>query len=249
MPTGTSPVDEALENQRALELDSLKSTRPIHADVQTPAEIDEVFDAITYEKGAAVVRMIEGYVGADTFRRGVNAYLEAHAYGNATSEDFWTAIAGDVGQAGRAHPADVRQPARRSAARRRRSSCAGDRTAVTLKQQRFFARVDGAGWPSVGRAMADRPSAQGGRAGGRADHVDVLSECVQNDHPRRQRCAPWVFANAGARGYFRTAYSPAMLRAIAPHVATRADARPSGCRSSTTSGRWCARAATPSPTT
>ena len=62
-------------------------------------------------------------------------------------------------------------------------------------------------------------------------------------------CAPWVFANAGAHGYYRTAYPPEMLRAMAPRVETRSDARPSGCRCSTTSGRWCAPAATPPATT
>src|SRR6185312_11955017 len=56
------PVDAQLENQTALALDSLQATRPIHADVTTPAQIDEAFDAIAYQKGAAVLRMIESYV-------------------------------------------------------------------------------------------------------------------------------------------------------------------------------------------
>src|SRR4029077_14896860 len=55
--------DEAQENQQALVLDSLTTTRPIHVDVTTPAQIDEAFDAITYQKGAAVLRMIDSYVG------------------------------------------------------------------------------------------------------------------------------------------------------------------------------------------
>jgi len=66
-------VDEAEENRTALGLDSLKSTRPIHSDVSTPAQIDEAFDAIAYQKGAAVLRMVEHYVGAETFKKGVNA--------------------------------------------------------------------------------------------------------------------------------------------------------------------------------
>ena len=92
-PEWNIPVDDAAEAQRALNLDALRSTHPIHARVETPAEIEESFDTITYEKGAAVLRMIEHYVGAEAFRNGVNAYLRAHAYGNATSEDFWTALA------------------------------------------------------------------------------------------------------------------------------------------------------------
>ena len=70
-----------------------------------------MFDAITYQKGAAVLRMIESYVGADTFRRGVNAYLEAHAYKNATSEDFSKALSATSGKpVERILPTFVNQP-------------------------------------------------------------------------------------------------------------------------------------------
>ncbi|HEV3142232.1 MAG TPA: M1 family metallopeptidase, partial [Vicinamibacterales bacterium] len=91
-------VDEARENRAALGLDSLRTTRPIHADVETPAQIDEAFDAIAYEKSAAVLRMVESYVGGEPFRKGVNAYVQAHGYANATSEDFWKAIAASSGK-------------------------------------------------------------------------------------------------------------------------------------------------------
>src|SRR6185503_5167844 len=70
-PDWNVPVDEASENQTALNLDSLTSPRAIHSEADTPAQIDAAFDAIAYEKGAAVVRMIENYVGAETFRQGV----------------------------------------------------------------------------------------------------------------------------------------------------------------------------------
>src|SRR5262249_33774904 len=71
-PDWTIDVDEEQETQTAMSLDSLKSTRPIHSGVRTPAQIDEAFDAIAYQKGAAVLRMLESYVGADAFRKGVN---------------------------------------------------------------------------------------------------------------------------------------------------------------------------------
>jgi aminopeptidase N len=58
-------VDEARETRAALGLDSLRSTRPIHADADTPAQIDEAFDAIAYEKGASVLRMVASYLGAE----------------------------------------------------------------------------------------------------------------------------------------------------------------------------------------
>ena len=98
-PEWNIDVDEALENQTALGLDCAEvDARRFTRDVETPAQIDEAFDAIAYEKGAAVLRMLENYVGAETFRNGVNAYLQAHAYGNATSEDFWKAMAAASGK-------------------------------------------------------------------------------------------------------------------------------------------------------
>src|SRR5882724_8521012 len=82
-PDWNISVDEAVDNQDALGLDALKTTHPVHAAVETPAQIDEAFDSITYKKGASVLRMVENYLGPDTFRKGVNTYLQAHAYGNA----------------------------------------------------------------------------------------------------------------------------------------------------------------------
>src|SRR5215469_9436171 len=57
-----------------------------------------MFDGITYQKGAAVLGMLESYVGPEVFRKGVNAYLQAHANGNATSADFWQAEAAASGK-------------------------------------------------------------------------------------------------------------------------------------------------------
>src|SRR5262249_12332485 len=110
-PEWDIPVQEAIENQTALDVDSLKSTRPIHTPVATPAEIEEVFDPIAYEKGAAAVRMRARYGGHDAFRTGVNESLRAHAYANATSSDFWSVIARTSGKpVDRIMPTFVNQP-------------------------------------------------------------------------------------------------------------------------------------------
>jgi aminopeptidase N len=205
-------VDEANENQTALGLDSLKSTRPIHSDVETPAEIDEAFDGIAYQKGAAVLRMIESYVGADTFRQGVNAYLQAHAYGNATSEDFSKSISSTSGKpVERILPTFVNQPG--VPLLDVSIACAGGQTTVTLKQQRFMvdaARNEAGRWQiPVCVKAAGQPSPT----------CDVIT-----DETRALKlpgaCASWVFANAGAHGYYRTAYPSDMLRAMAPRVET-----------------------------
>jgi aminopeptidase N len=209
-PDWNIAVDEALENQTAVALDSLKSTRPIHADVSTPAQIDEAFDAIAYQKGAAVLRMIESYVGAESFRKGINAYLQTHAYKNATSEDFSKAIAGTSGKpVERILPTFVNQPG--VPLLDLSIACTNGQTAVTLKQQRFL--VDGT------------------QSGGERWQIPIclkvpglpVPACdVLTDESKTVTiagaCVPWVFANAGAKGYFRTAYPSELLRALAPRV-------------------------------
>src|SRR5712691_8234217 len=140
-PEWNIPVDEALENQKALNIDSLMATRPIHVDVRTPEQIEELFDAITYEKGASVMRMVESYVGTETFRKGVNAYVQAHAYGNATSEDFSKALSASSGKpVERILPTFVNLPGVPLV--NVSLACADGGTAITVHQERFF--IDGA---------------------------------------------------------------------------------------------------------
>ena len=83
--------DDAVTLNRTLDLDSLATTHAIRAEANTPGEINEMFDGISYGKGGAVLAMVENYLGEETFRRGVHNYLAAHMYGNATAEDFWNA--------------------------------------------------------------------------------------------------------------------------------------------------------------
>jgi puromycin-sensitive aminopeptidase len=78
----------------ALTVDGLWSTRAIEYPVSAPRDADAMFDVLTYEKGASVLRMLEQYVGPDVFRAGVRAYLEKHAFGNTETADLWHALAG-----------------------------------------------------------------------------------------------------------------------------------------------------------
>ncbi|XP_064546193.1 puromycin-sensitive aminopeptidase isoform X1 [Drosophila montana] len=77
---------------RALELDSLKNSHPIEVPVGHPSEIDEIFDEISYNKGASVIRMLHDYIGEDDFRKGMNLYLTRHQYSNTCTEDLWEAL-------------------------------------------------------------------------------------------------------------------------------------------------------------
>jgi puromycin-sensitive aminopeptidase len=76
----------------AFSVDGLMSTRPIEYQVRAPKDADAMFDILTYEKGASVLRMLEQYIGPTIFRDGVRQYLRTHAYDNADTKDLWTAL-------------------------------------------------------------------------------------------------------------------------------------------------------------
>ena len=80
------------DRESGLEIDGLHATRPIEFAVRTPADAQSMLDAITYRKGATVLRMLEQYLGAEVYRDGIRAYLRAHAYANTTTSDLWDAL-------------------------------------------------------------------------------------------------------------------------------------------------------------
>ncbi len=77
----------------ALVLDGMESTHPIRVEVKSPLEIRQVFDGISYGKGASVLRMVEAYLGEAAFRQGVHEYLREFAFGNSRGSDLWRHLA------------------------------------------------------------------------------------------------------------------------------------------------------------
>lgn len=82
----------AVTRSAALSVDGLHSTRPIEYPVRAPKDAEAMFDVLTYEKGAAVLRMLEQDMGPSVFRDGVRDYLRTHAYGNADTKDLWVSL-------------------------------------------------------------------------------------------------------------------------------------------------------------
>ena len=87
-----------MDTNRALSLDGLKNSHPIEQEVKNPAEVSQLFDAISYSKGASVIRMLENFLGAETFQKGLHRYLSGHMYSNARTQDLWTALEMESGQ-------------------------------------------------------------------------------------------------------------------------------------------------------
>ncbi|HYN31597.1 MAG TPA: M1 family aminopeptidase [Ilumatobacteraceae bacterium] len=87
-----------VERSGAFEVDSLDSTRTVEFEVRSPADADGMFDVLTYQKGGALLRMLEQYLGEDRFREGVSHYLRSHAYANTETNDLWDAIEATSGE-------------------------------------------------------------------------------------------------------------------------------------------------------
>ena len=82
----------SLERTDAFEVDSLASTRTVEFEVHAPSDCDGMFDVLTYQKGGALLRMLQQYLGEERFRQGVNHYLRAHSYANTETSDLWDSI-------------------------------------------------------------------------------------------------------------------------------------------------------------
>ena len=87
-----------MDTNRALTLDGLKNSHPIEQQVNNPAEVNQLFDAISYSKGAAIIRMLEQFLGEEAFQRGLQKYISDHQYGNARTEDLWSALESASGE-------------------------------------------------------------------------------------------------------------------------------------------------------
>jgi aminopeptidase N len=200
--------DAAASAQQIISTDSLEAARAIHGNPKTPAEIKEMFDGITYAKGGAVLRMLESYVGPEIFRKSVNAYLQAHANGNATSADFWETVAHISGKPiEKIMPTFVMQPG--VPMLNVKTSCVGGHMEIGIDQQRFFLSPEKLKSPS--RELWQIPVClmTAGNSNGQCIVIDDKTVSVS-----QPGCPEWIFANRNAEGYFRVAYPPDALRAI-----------------------------------
>jgi aminopeptidase N len=207
-------LDDATDTQSALGIDAMRSTRPIRMHVETPAEINEVFDGIAYEKTAAVLRMIESYVGSDAFRRGVVSYLKRFSYANASGEDFWNEVTTVTGK-----PVDrilrsfVDQPGAPvlSVATR----CVANKTTeVDLAMGRFIGVPDA---PRENRTWTLPVCIQAGPGQPRCEAIDRTRQTVKLNGCNTAQATDGnpIFVNADSRGYYFTEYSPEMVRTLA----------------------------------
>ncbi len=199
----------AYVSRAAMGSDAYATTHPVVQTVATVEQASQAFDGITYEKGSAVIGMLEDYVGADAWRDGVRRYIAKRAYGNAVTGDLWQEI--DAAAPGKqflqvAHDFTLQPgvPLIKVAA-----SCNAGTTVVRLEQ---------------GEYTLDRPDKQplhwhvpvAVRSGDKDVRV-LVDGSAQLQLPG---CTAPVLVNAGQKGYYRTLYAPAQFKALTAGFAT-----------------------------
>ncbi|HXG52878.1 MAG TPA: M1 family metallopeptidase [candidate division Zixibacteria bacterium] len=180
----------------AMQVDGLASTRPIEFPVEKPEEAAGMFDVLTYEKGASVLRMLEQYLKPEVFRDGIRLYLRRHAYANAETTDLWDALE----EAARL-PARALMDSWIFQAGYPLIAVKRDGGELVLSQEIFRYLRDG----DVDRKWHVPVFLRFGTAAGTVERTLLLTDrSARVELPAEAR---WVVANAGAHGFYRVRYS------------------------------------------
>ncbi len=210
-------VSFGMERDAAMATDGLHSTRPVEYPVGPPEEAQGMFDVLTYQKGAGVLRMLERYLGPERFRDGVRKYLDTHRFGNTETEDLWDAIEEASGEPVR----DIMNS----------WILQGGFPLVTVRSP----DADGGSAPTGGVVLSQEPfqysSAGGPGAIGSTWTVPVISRSIDGEEARTllgaepgrldlARATPGtaVVVNAGGSGYYRVRYAPEHHVALASRL-------------------------------
>jgi aminopeptidase N len=196
--------NEFLEDVQAtsgtLNVDSSPATRQIRAQANTPDEINQLFDGIAYGKAAAVLHMVEAYVGPEVFRAGVNEYLDKYAYGNATAEDFWNTLAKVSNKpVAKIMRSFVDEPGAPLISVRAR--CSGNKMVVNVTQKRFY--LQGSLMETPAKQIWSIPVCF--RLDGHTKDCRILDQKEQEFE--FDSCSSGLTADADGSGYYRTQYA------------------------------------------
>ncbi|KAL4648404.1 puromycin-sensitive aminopeptidase [Arapaima gigas] len=200
---------------RALELDALDNSHPIEVNVGHPSEVDEIFDAISYSKGASVIRMLHNYIGDEDFRKGMNVYLMKFQHKNASTEDLWDCLEEASGKPVAAvmsswtkqmgFPIIVVDQEQQ-----------GDNRMLKISQKKFCASgpFNGEICPSwmvpISICTSEDPS---------RPKLTILLDCAETTVTINNLSpSQWVKINPGTVGFYRIQYSSAMLESLLPGI-------------------------------
>jgi puromycin-sensitive aminopeptidase len=188
----------------AMITDGLESTRPVEFPVGRPEEADAMFDVLTYQKGAAVLRMLEQYLGPETFRRGIGRYLGQHRYGNTETTDLWDAIEEESGEPARAiMDSWIYQGGYPLVS----VGVSADGRQLALSQRRF--RYTGDEGSEEWQVPMNLRFSCGGQVDQRRVLLTSAATTVELPGP-----VDWVVVNGGSWGFYRVRYEARLLRSL-----------------------------------
>jgi alanyl aminopeptidase len=222
-PEYRADLDRVRGAQGAMNNDSLVSARKIRQPITGNGDIETAFDGITYQKGAAVLGMFEGYVTDPVFQKGMRAYIQKHKFANATADDLIDSIAEASGQG------DAFKNAFRSFLNQSgvpyvttEVKTEGGKTVLHLTQSRYLPLGSTGDASRVwGVPMCVRYGTAGGANKVKCELFDQATGTMVLDDAAK---GTWVLPNANGRGYYRFAQSKADLAALSKVVSTLSDA-------------------------
>jgi aminopeptidase N len=199
-------LQELNSKEEAMRTDAGEGSHPIITPINDVLQAGGAFDEITYDKGAAVIRMLETYAGEDAFREGVRRYIAAHAYGNTVTDELWREL--DAVSPGRpitqiAH--DFTLQAGVPLVSEVSAKCVDGHEDLDLRQGRF-ATDQASQTPETWRVPVSVAA-----IGGQPNRTVVAGPAVEQLDP--PGCGPMVL-NVGQSGYFRSRYAPDAMAAL-----------------------------------
>lgn len=199
----------------AFATDGLRATRPIEFPVNAPEEANGMFDVLTYEKGASVLRMLEQFIGPDKFKSGVNSYLQKHKFANTETNDLWQSLEAASG-------APVQEIMNswifQEGYPMISASLNADKKSIAINQKRFY-YLNGS---SESNVLYQVPIMLRAKLKGESKLVEktiLLKDCETTVNLEQE--LEWIVINAGGSGFYRVNYSVELLenlKAVLPQL-------------------------------
>ncbi|MSQ07286.1 MAG: M1 family peptidase [Dehalococcoidia bacterium] len=208
------------DTNRALSLDGLKNSHPVQQEVKDPAQVSELFDAISYSKGGSLIRMVEQYLGPETFRQGLHQYLSAHQYGNARTQDLWAALEATSKKPVTAMMNGWTQQVGYPVLQVQTSSVSGG-LELNLSQERFtYDRLLEEGPPDTTIWQVPVAVTQKGGAAPAFTLMDRKDFKLRLEQ-RAGQAGQWLKVNPQQTGFFRVNYQPQEWERLVPAVRSK----------------------------
>jgi alanyl aminopeptidase len=206
-PATDARLSALREKSVVMERDALGSAHAVRKPVSSSSEVEDVFDAVAYTKGAAVLEMLEAWIGPDTFREGIRSYIKSHEHGSATATDFFQALSAASGKDVWPIAATFLDQPGVPLVRAELTCEKGSAPKVKLAQEPYRGRSE-ASWKiplCVDYEGADKAGPACGLLEGSAVEIALPTA----------RCPRFIYPNAHEHGYFRFILPPAQMAALA----------------------------------